>query len=199
MKTTSHPHYPDTHHDTYSKTLFGFWLYLLTDFVLFATVLAVYFVLRNSTFGGPGAADLLPLSFSGTQSIFLLLSAFTSGLANVAAHRKNKKSTAILYALTFLFGLVFLMMSFSGFIYLINQGNGWERSAFLSAYFTLLGTHALHVLFALLWTVVFIPLIWIRGFTHFTLQRLACLRLFWQFINMIWVGIFTMIYLMGVS
>lgn len=196
---TSDSHYPDTHHDAYSKTIFGFWLYLLTDFVLFATILAVYFVLRHGTFGGPSAKDLLPLSFTCMQSVFLLLSAFFSGLGNTYAHKNEKKKTAFLYGVTFLMGLIFLGMVFSGFSTLIQEGNDWSRSAFLSAYFTLVGTHAFHVVAALIWTVVFLPLIWLRGFTSVTLQRLTCLRLFWQFINMIWVGIFTMVYLMGVN
>lgn len=199
MNTTAHEQYPDTHHGPYSKTVFGFWLYLLTDFVLFATILAAYFVLRHSTFGGPGADYLVPLSFTFIQTIILLASAFTSGIANVAAHRNNQKQTTVFFILTFILGLVFLWMSMDGLMQLVQEGNGWQRSAFLSAYFTLIGTHALHVVFALLWILVLLPLVFLRGLTPTCLQRLTCLRLFWQFINMIWVGIFTMVYLMGVS
>ena len=192
----SKAHFPDTHHDTYSKTVFGFWIYLLTDFVLFATILSVYFVLRNSTFGGPGACDLLPLSFTFVQTLILLTSSLTSGLAGVAAHRKQKMTTAVLFGITFVLGSIFLWMEFSGFHDLIQAGNGWRRSAFLSAYFTLLGTHAIHVIFALLWTLVLLPFIWLYGMNTVTLQRLTSLRLFWQFLNMIWIGIFTIAYLM---
>ncbi len=192
-------HFPDTHHDTYSKTVFGFWLYLLTDFVLFATILSVYFVLRNSTFGGPGASELLPLSFTLIQTLLLLASSFTSGLASVFAHRKKKMGTTVWFGITFVLGLIFLGMEFSGFSDLVQAGNGWDRSAFLSAYFTLLGTHAIHVIFALLWTLVLLPLVWIFGLDSRSLQRLTSLRLFWQFLNMIWIGIFTIAYLMEMS
>ncbi len=197
MKT--HEKITDPHHDPYSKTVFGFWLYLLTDFVLFATILASYFVLRNSTFGGPKASDLLPLSFTFAQSLLLLSASFTAALGGAFAFRKNKRFTSLFFAITFVLGLSFLWMEFSGFSLLIQQGQNWTKSAFLSAYFTLLGTHAIHVIFALLWILVLAPLLWYHGFTHMTLQRISCLKLFWQFLNLIWVGIFTMVYLMGVS
>ncbi len=196
---TPHEHTTDSHSDPYSKTVFGFWIYLLTDFVLFATILASYFVLRNSTFGGPKASELLPLSYTFTQSLLLLSASFTAALVGVFAFRKNKFLVFLFFAVTFLLGLAFLCMEFSGFSLLIQQGNDWTRSAFLSAYFTLLGTHALHLIFALLWILVLAPLIWYHGFTQTTLQRVSCLKLFWQFLNLIWVGIFTMVYLMGVN
>ncbi len=189
--------YPDTHHDTYSKTVFGFWLYLLTDFVLFATLLASYFVLRGSTFGGPTAAELFPLPFTLVQSLILLGCSFTSGIAGVFAHQKRKWATFHWFILTFILGALFLWMEWEGCLQLIEAGNDWRRSAFLSAYFTLLGTHAVHIVFALLWTLVLLFPIVRQGFTSFSLQRLTCLRLFWQFINLIWVGIFTIVYLMG--
>lgn len=185
--------------ENYSKTVFGFWIYLLTDFVLFATILSVYFVLRNSTFGGPSAQDLLPLSYTFIQTIVLLTCSLTSGLAGVAAHRKNKNATLALFGATFLIGFIFMWMEFSGFHFLIENGNGWQRSGFLSAYFTLLGTHALHVVFALLWILVLLPPVWRNGITTNSLQRLTCLRMFWQFLSVIWIGVYTMVYLMGVS
>lgn len=188
-----------THESAYSKTVFGFWIYLLTDFVLFATVLSVYFVLKDSTFGGPGAAQLLPLSFTLLQTLLILCCSFTSGLANVMAHRKNKVWTIVLFGLTFLLGLCFMHMMCKGFYDLIHAGNGWQRSGFLSGYFTLLGTHALHVFFALLWIFVLLFPVFRSGITLVSLQRLTCLRMFWQFLGVIWVGIFTMVYLMGAA
>lgn len=181
-------------HDHSSKTIFGFWIYLLTDFVLFATILAAYFVLHSKI-----AGDLLPLSFTLMQTLLLLTCSFTSGLANVAAHLQNKKETIVLFLFTFLFGFIFLWMEYNGFSLLIHTGRGWETSAFLSAYFTLLGTHGLHVIFALLWILVLLPPVFLHGITPVSLQRLTCLRMFWQFLTVIWVGIFTMVYLMGVS
>ena len=185
--------------DTYSKTVFGFWIYLLTDFVLFATILSTYFVLRDSTYGGPVACDLLPLSFTLIQTLLLLGCSFFSGLADVAAHRKLRGWTLFLFSLTFLLGSLFFFMEYSGCRHLVLQGFGWEKSAFLSAYFTLIGTHGLHMFFALLWMIVLLPPVLMRGITSQSLQRLTCLRMFWQFLNVIWIGIVTMVYLMGVS
>lgn len=187
------------HHESYSKTVFGFWIYLLTDFVLFATFLSVYLVLRGSTFGGPAAKDILPLFYTLIQTLLILCCSLTSGLADVMAHRKNREWTLALFGLTFLLGLGFIFMEFSGFSSLVQAGNGWQRSGFLSAYFSLLGMHALHMIFALLWILVLLPPVWRFGVTHLSLQRLTCLRMFWQFLGIIWVGIFTIVYLMGVG
>ncbi len=185
----------DSHsHDHSSKTIFGFWIYLLTDFVLFATILAAYFVLYKKMEG-----DLLPLSFTLMQTLLLLVCSLTSGLGNIAAHLQNKKETIVLFLFTFFFGFIFLWMEGAGFSLLIQEGKGWQANAFLSAYFTLLGTHGLHVVFALLWILVLLPPVFLHGITPVSLQRLTCLRMFWQFLSVIWIGIFTMVYLMGVS
>jgi cytochrome o ubiquinol oxidase subunit 3 len=192
----SHEH---IEHETYEKTVFGFWIYLLTDFVLFATILATYFVLRNSLYGGPSAADVLPLEDALTQTLLLLMCSFTSGLAGVFSFRKYIKTAGFLLGLTAILGFCFMWIEYEGFDSLIKQGFGWHASAFLSAYFTLIGTHGVHILFALLWTVVFLPQLLSQGMTWRNLQRMTCLRLFWQFLGLIWVGIFTMVYLMGVS
>jgi cytochrome o ubiquinol oxidase subunit 3 len=181
-------------HDHSSKTIFGFWIYLLTDFVLFATILAAYFVLKSSSSG-----DLLPLSFTLMQTLLLLTCSLTSGLGNIAAHFENKRETIVLFLFTFLFGFIFLWMEYTGFSLLIQAGKGWQVNAFFSAYFTLLGTHGLHIVFALLWILVLLPPVFFHGITPVSLQRLTCLRMFWQFLSVIWVGIFTMVYLMGVS
>lgn len=189
---------PDTHQDHYSKTILGFWLYLLTDFVLFATILAAYFVLRKSTFGGPSAEDLLPISFVFIQTIFLLLTSFTVGLGGTYLHIGNRKKTALCFGSAFVLGSVFFAMQICGMMDLIEKGFDWQKSAFLSAYYTVIGTHALHVIFALLWTVLLLPLLWTRVYSSSRL-RFTALRMFWQFINVIWIAIFTIIYLMGIS
>ncbi len=178
-----------TSHDS-SKTIFGFWVYLLTDFVLFATILAAYFVLHSSH-------NLMPLPFVLMQTLILLTCSLTSGLANIAAHRQHKNATLWLFTLTFLLGSLFMWMEYAGFSLLIQTGSSWQASAFLSAYFTLIGTHGVHVLFALLWILVLLPPVCLHGITPISLQRLTCLRMFWQFLSLIWVGIFTMVYLMG--
>lgn len=184
---------------SYEKTVFGFWIYLLTDFVLFATFLSVYLVLRDSTFGGPSAKDLLPISYALIQTLLILSCSLTSGLGGVAAHRKNRRWTLAFFGLTFLLGLGFLIMMFSGFSSLVEAGNGWQRSGFLSSYFSLVGMHGLHTIFALLWIVVLLPPVFARGVSYLSLQRLTCLRMFWQFLGIVWVGIFTIVYLMGVN
>ena len=183
----------------YEKTVFGFWIYLLTDFVLFSVILATYFVLRNSTHGGPGAADLLPLGFTFWQAVVLLTGSLTAGLFENMAFRKNKGGTLLFLGVTFILGLLFLGMQLSSMGALIARGATWQASAFLSAYYTLLGTHALHIVIALLWTLVLTPLVFRFGLVPKSIQRFTCLRLFWQFLGVMWVAIFTIVYLLGVN
>lgn len=189
--------FPDTHHDIYSKTVFGFWIYLLTDFVLFAALFATYAVLQGNTFGGPSGHELFHLPIILTQTLILLTSGFISGIAGVCAHRKNKTWTILFFALTALLGIIFLGMKFLEFNRLIIGGNDWTKSAFLSIFFTLVGTHAIHVVFAILWTLVLIPLVFFQGITNVVLRRMTCLKMFWQFLNIIWIFIFTLVYLLG--
>jgi len=181
----------------FSKTVFGFWIYLLTDFMLFGVLFAVYAVLKKNTFGGPSAEDLFALPPVLLQTVILLIGAFTIGLGSVMAHKGDVKRTILLYSATFLLGLVFMCLQFAEWHHLIASGNGWEKSAFLSAYFTLSGTFALHMVFALLWVIVLLIPVIKSGLTMVNLQRLVCLKMFWQFLNVIWVFIYTIVYLMG--
>lgn len=201
MKPHEEPHlhepYPDPHHNLYSKTIFGFWLYILSDFMLFATLMATYLVLSQNTFGGPPAKELFHLPFGLTLSLLLLAGSYTSGLAAASAHRKDRRWTLIFYGVTFLLGVVFIAMELTQFIHLINGGNGWSRSAFLSAFFNLTGMHMIHMIFAVLWILVLLVPVWREGVTSQNLIRLACLKMFWQFLNMMWIFIFTAIYLLG--
>ncbi len=200
MKNNVHEAYPDTHHDTYSKTIFGFWVYLMTDLILFGTLFATYAVLSDSTFGGPSAQDLFHLPKALTETLILLLSSFTVGIGAAAAHRKDKKLCVALFAATFVLGAIFMVMVCNGLSALIRQGHGWNQSAFLSSYFTLIGTLVLHVVFGLLWMIVLlIPVLKEESVSHVSLRRLACLKMFWQFINIVWVLIFSFVYLMGVK
>jgi cytochrome o ubiquinol oxidase subunit III len=193
-----HEKYPDVHHDAYSKTVFGFWLYLLTDFILFGALFATYAVLHDSTFGGPSARQLLHPSFALIQTLILLLSSLTVGLGGASAHRNNKKLTLAFFGITFFLGIIFLWLQFNEFGRLVQSGNGWEKSAFLSAYFTLVGTHAVHMIFAALWVIVLCVPLCLDGMTFVSIRRLTCLKMFWQFLNIIWVFIFSFVYLMGV-
>jgi len=189
----------ETHHDVYSKTIFGFLVYLLTDFMMFATLFATFGVLRHSTYGGPSARDLFHLPFTLTQTLILLVSSLTVGLGGAFAHRQQKNKTLILFGITFLLGIVFIGMEFSEYGQLIRQGASWKRSAFLSAYFTLLGTHAIHVFLGLLWMIVLIIPVFLSGLTEASVRRLSCLRMFWQFLNVVWIFIFAIVYVIGVS
>ncbi len=198
-KHMEHESYPDMHHDTYSKTVFGFWVYLMTDLVLFGTLFATYAVLSNSTFGGPSAKDLFYLPFTLIETLVLLFSSFTIGIAGAAAHRKEKKMCITFFAITFVLGAVFMGMMWNELSSLVRAGHGWDQSAFLSSYFTLMGTLGLHVLFGLLWMIVLLIPVWRQGISHVSLRRLTCLKMFWQFLNIIWVLIFSFVYLMGVK
>jgi cytochrome o ubiquinol oxidase subunit 3 len=194
---TEHEPYPDTHHDHYSKTVFGFWLYLLTDFILFATFFATYAVLYKGTYGGPSGYDLFNLPLVFLQTCILLTTSYTSGIAGAYAHRKDKHKTIVFFGITFVLGCIFVAIGWAEFCRFVHGGNGWQRSAFLSAFFTLVGTHAIHMLFALLWTLVLLLPVWREGITPVSVRRLTCLRLFWQFLNVVWVFIFTIVYMGG--
>jgi len=191
-------HYPDSHHDVYSKTVFGFWLYLLTDFMLFATIFAAYAVLSKNTFGGPTPKELFDLEYTTIQSVIFLLSTFTVGLAGVYTHRKQKWGAISFFLITFVLGLVFLMMEIKEFSHLIAVGSGWDKNAFASSFFTLVGMFLLHLVFALLWILVLLVPVFKSGISKISLRRLTCLKMFWQFMSIIWVFIYTFVYLLGI-
>lgn len=188
---------PDPHQDLYSKTILGFWIYLLTDFVLFGTLFATYQVLRKSLFGGTPPADLFDLPYNLIQTLIFLVASVCSGVGGAYAHRREKKKTFTFFILTALLGAIFMGMMFHEFSRLIATGNSWGNSAFLSAYFTLVGTFGAHVLFAILWTIVLLCISFQGAITMREIRRLSCLRMFWQFLNLVWVFIFTIVYLMG--
>jgi cytochrome o ubiquinol oxidase subunit 3 len=196
-KSISHEASPDAHHDPYNTTVFGFWMYLMTDFMMFATFFATYAVLRNGTAGGPASHELFNLPFTLIQTLVLLVSAFTSGLAKIAVHRKDREWTMAWFGLTFLCGAIFMGMELHEMNNLVDAGNGWDRSAFLSAFFTLVGTHWLHVIVGLLWIIVLILPVKRHGVTPVSVRRLTCLSMFWQFINVVWIFIFSIVYLLG--
>lgn len=184
-------------HEVYSKTVLGFWIYLLTDFVMFACLFATYIVLKEGTYGGPAARDLFHASSALPRTLLLLAAALTSGLGGICAHRQKKNQTLLYFSLTCVLGALFVGMQYAEFQALLDQGASWKNSGFLSSFFTLVGTHFVHVLFALLWTIVFLVPVALYGLDAICIKRLTCLRLFWQFINLVWVFIFTLVYLMG--
>lgn len=188
---------PDAHQGLYSRTVFGFWVYLMTDFMVFATLFATYAVLHDQIHGGPSTKDLFSLTDAFIQMLVILTASQFAGLGGAAAHRRHKRSTLTFFALAFVLGVIFLGMQINEFHDLAYSGHTWRGSAFLSIYFTLVGTHAIHVFFALLWFVVLIIPIFAYGLTASSIRRLTCLRIFWQFLGVVWVFIFSIVYLMG--
>ncbi len=185
------------HHDADTKTIFGFWVYLMTDCLLFATLFATFAVLRNNTYGGPGGNELFSMPFVLTETMLLLTSSFVCGLAMLAIHRRDKSNALIMLSITFLLGLAFLVLELSEFRNLAHEGNSWTRSGFLSAFFTLVGTHGLHITVGLLWGVSMAVQLVRRGFTNGVVRRLTLFSLFWHFLDIIWIFIFTIVYLLG--
>jgi len=184
-------------HDSYSTTLLGFWVYLMTDCILFTTLFATYVVLHNNTYGGPSGRELFDLRFALTETFLLLVSSCTSGLAPLSLDKKALKKTFFWFGITFLFGAAFLVLELSEFTRFVEGGNGWTRSAFLSAFFTLVGTHGLHISIGLLWMIVLLVPVWKNGMTLLSCKRLHCFKLFWHFLDVVWIFIFTVVYLMG--
>ncbi|HEV7449234.1 MAG TPA: cytochrome o ubiquinol oxidase subunit III [Candidatus Paceibacterota bacterium] len=186
-----------THSPATDKVTFGFWVYLMSDCVLFAGLFATYAVLHTSTFGGPVIAGIVNLPYVLAETLLLLTSSFTMGIALLAT-QQNKK-TLVLGALcvTLVLGLAFLGMEVSEFRHLISEGAGPNRSAFLSAFFTLLGTHGLHVGLGAIWMMLVIAHVAYKGLNTSTNTKLACLALFWHFLDIIWICIFTFVYLFG--
>lgn len=180
------------------KTQLGFWIYLMTDCILFGSVFATYIVLRGGTNGGPSGAELFDLPFVMTETAILLTSSLTCGLALLLArHQKTRGAVALLVA-TMLLGASFLAMELVEFNQLIADGHNWQASAFLSAFFTLVGMHGAHIAVGLIWLLALtIRLVW-RGCDAHTLRRLSLGAMFWHFLDIIWIFIFTIVYFMGV-
>ena len=191
-------HLPDQHQDTFSKTTLGFWIYLMTDSLLFATLFCTYAVLHNETFDGPSARDLFSLSTAFSETMILLLSSVTCGLGMLSALRNKKNQVIAWLAVSFLLGASFVAIELTEFTHLFQEGNSWQRSAFLSSFFALVSTHGLHVSFGLLWMVVMMAQVFRRGVTVITFRRLITFSMFWHFLDLVWIFIFTFVYLMGV-
>ncbi len=182
---------------SYDKAVFGFWTYLMTDCVLFASIFAVYIVLHNNTYGGPNASQLFSLRYALTETLILLTSSFTCGLARLAAFKGAKNQVLAWFVLVFLLGGCFVGLELKEFSRLVHEGNSWQRSAFLSAFFTLVGTHGLHISIGLLWLLILFWQLLTRGVTAYTFKRLTCFSMFWHFLDVVWIFIFTLVYLNG--
>jgi cytochrome o ubiquinol oxidase subunit 3 len=186
-----HPHPPG------GSTMLGFWLYLMSDCLIFAMLFASYGVYGNSTAGGPDARHLFDLKLVAINTALLLFSSITYGFAMIATDEKKQGAALGWLAVTGLFGAGFLAIELYEFSHLIHEGAGPWRSAFLSSFFTLVGTHGLHVTFGMIWLVVLMVQVLRRGLIADNVRRLQCLSMFWHFLDVVWIGVFTFVYLMG--
>ncbi len=197
--TASHApgHAHDDAHDNGAKTVLGFWLYLMSDCLIFSCLFATFGVLSANTAGGPSGQELFDLPYVFGETLLLLVSSFTFGLAVLNMHAGQRERMLAWMAVTFLLGLGFIGMEVREFAHLVAEGEGPGRSAFLSAYFTLVGTHGLHVTAGLLWLAVTMHQVWHFGLDGIVRRRVACLSLFWHFLDLIWICVFTFVYLRG--
>lgn len=178
-------------------TGYGFWIFLLSDIVMFSAFFAGYAVLREQTAGGPDGSQLFDLRVTAAETVLLLLSSFACGLASLALEARRQVWFQAAMALTFLLGAGFLVLEVREFADLVERGAGPTRSAFLSAFFTLVGCHGLHVLAGLLWLLTIMAQVLAKGFRDDILRRVLCFSLFWHALDIVWVAIFTVVYLLG--
>lgn len=196
---THHEHTVELEHEEASndRVMFGFWIYLMTDLLMFAVLFAVFAVLRNNTLGGPTGADLFSPSLALTETLILLTSSFTVGIGMIAARRGLKNQTLAWFGITFLLGLSFLGIEIYEFVEFIHEGHTMQSNAFLSSFFVLVGTHGLHITSALIWAAITLIFVIKRGLDKHIVRKLALLSLFWHFLDIVWIFIFTVVYLMA--
>ncbi len=180
-------------------TGYGFWIFLLSDIVMFSAFFATYAVLVDSTDGGPSGRNLFDLRNVGIETACLLASSFTCGIASIGVQRKRGLWFYGAMAATFMLGVIFLGLELHEFIGMIDHGAGPDRSAFLTAFFTLVGCHGLHVSVGLLWLLTMMAQVFAKGYRDDILRRMLCFSLFWHALDIIWVAVFTVVYLMGVA
>jgi cytochrome o ubiquinol oxidase subunit III len=176
---------------------YGFWIFLLSDIVMFSAIFATYAVLAHATAGGPSGAQLFNQTRVLVETGCLLLSSYTCGLMSLGIEARHRVATYCAALVTFVLGAAFLAIEISEFAGMVARGATPERSAFLSAFFTLVGCHGLHVTFGLMWLAVMMAQVITKGFHETVLRRLFCFSLFWHALDIIWVGIFTVVYLIG--
>ena len=178
---------------------YGFWIFLISDIILFAAFFATYAVLTDSTAGGPAGRDLFDVRNVATETACLLTSSLSCGLAVIGARFRSGRLYYLAMAVTFVLGSMFLSLELREFIRMIDQGNGPRRSAFLSAFFALIGCHGFHVTAGLLWLLTMMAQVAAKGYRQDILRRLLCFSLFWHTLDIIWVALFSLVYLVGVA
>lgn len=183
----------------HSTAALGFWIYLMTDTLLFGSLFATFAVLRNATYGGPSMAELADMPLVLIETFLLLSSSFTAGLALLNIRSGRTKAVLVCLAVTALLGLGFLAIELSEFRSIIAEGYSWKTSAFLTAFFALVGTHGAHITVGLIWIASMIYRIAKRGLTKHEVRRMTLFSLYWHFLDLIWIFIFSVVYLMGVA
>jgi cytochrome o ubiquinol oxidase subunit III len=190
-------HHEDHEAAANDRVMFGFWIYLMTDLLMFAVLFAVYSVLHGNTVGGEGGSELFSLPLALTNTLLLLTSSFTCGLGMIAARRGDKNQVLTWFGVTFALGLAFLSVELFEFAELIHEGHTPTVNAFLSSFFTLVGTHGLHITSGLLWMAITLAFVIKRGLNAPLVRKLSLLSLFWHFLDIVWIFIFTVVYLMA--
>lgn len=193
-----HDHHAAGHHDPQDLKLLGFWIFLVTDVIMFATLFATFIVLRGGTDGGPTGAELLEINGIIISTFLLLTSSFTSGVAVLAMHQNKIKQMIIWLVVTGLLGAGFLYLEVNEFLHLIHEGATLQTSAFWSAFFTLVGTHGVHVTVGLFWMISIIIQIVRRGLTSDTKGKVTVFSLYWHFLDAVWIFLLSIVYLMEV-
>jgi cytochrome o ubiquinol oxidase subunit 3 len=178
---------------------YGFWIFILSDIVMFSALFAAYAVLASNTAGGPTGADLFNLRNVFLMTMCLLVSSYTGGLGALSAEQRKPERFLLFAAATFVLGAAFLFLEISEFVGMIHKGAAPSRSAFLSAFFTLVGMHGAHVTAGLIWLVYMMAQVVAKGLRAVVLRRLLCFSLFWHALDIVWVGVMTLVYLMGVQ
>lgn len=185
-------------HKGEDRSIFGFWLYLMTDLLMFGVLFAAYSVFRGNTFGGPNEEDLFSLSLALKETLILLSSSFTCGLGMLAAQKQSRKWVLIWFGITYILGLSFLGLEVTEFSKLLSEGNTYQTSAFLSSFFAIVGTHGLHITVGLLWLIILLAATIVRGLNQSIVRKLILFSLFWHFLDIVWIFIFSVVYLMGI-
>lgn len=194
----SHDVHHDGHHDQESLRTFGFWIFLITDCILFGSLFATYIVLQANTNGGPTPKELFEMPGVIAETFILLTSSFTSGLAVLSMNRGDRKGLIGWLAVTALLGLSFITLEVAEFVKMVHEGATIATSAFLSGFFTLVGTHGLHVSLGLVWMVALMIQLGKHGITSVTRRKVNVISLYWHFLDVVWIFVFTIVYLMGV-
>lgn len=195
--THAEQHDDHHHHNADATDIFGFWIYIMSDCILFATIFATYAVVHNNTYGGPGIKELAGLPYVLGETMALLASSFTYGMAILALYRNRIQQVMAWLIITFFLGLTFVGMEVNEFVHLYLEGHSWQASAALSGFFTLVGTHGLHVSIGLFWMLVMMVQISKYKLSPAIHRRLTYLGLFWAFLDIVWIFVFTIVYLMG--